>query len=189
MICESLTCALGKLGYRNVTPVSNCADLMARLKIGRFTHLITDIVLTDGNTIDIIGNIRRLYPTLRIAFYSAQPPNIDGKMLRDRYGITHYISKRAPSTDFMLQLRTFFEGREPFDDQNAEGNPFSTLAPRELEVTRHLLQGSRNKKIMGMLNVHNSTISKVKKRVFEKTKTANLLELKKLAALYQIFEQ
>jgi len=65
-------------------------------------------------------------------------------------------------------------------------NPFSALAPRELEILHYVLKGLGTKEIAQTLNVKMNTVSTVKNRIFEKTLTTNLKELIELATLYNV---
>jgi DNA-binding NarL/FixJ family response regulator len=65
-------------------------------------------------------------------------------------------------------------------------NPFSQLAPRELEILHYVLRGLRTKEIGDTLNLKMSTISTIKHRIFEKTGAGNLKELLEMATLYNL---
>ena len=41
--------------------------------VKKYTHLVLDIILSDGNTLEVIPNIRRVYPELNIMIFSMQP--------------------------------------------------------------------------------------------------------------------
>jgi len=58
------------LGYKDVHEVSTCNNLMKELIKKKYTHLILDIILSDGNTLEVIPNIRRVYPELNIMIFS-----------------------------------------------------------------------------------------------------------------------
>lgn len=75
-----------------VDEVVNCAQLMQQLKNEPYTHLILDIILPDGNSIEIIENINNLYPKLSILIHSMQPIEVYGKILK-KYNIHSYLYK------------------------------------------------------------------------------------------------
>src|SRR3569833_3122073 len=70
-----------ELGYTDVAEVSNCNELMKELKNIRYTHLILDINLSDGSSLEVLPNIKQLYPELKIAVLSMQPAAIYAKVL------------------------------------------------------------------------------------------------------------
>ena len=51
------------------------------------------------------------------------------------------------------------------------------LSKREIEVCNLLLTGNCTNKIAELLNIKCNTVSKIKKSIFNKTKTTNLIEL------------
>jgi DNA-binding NarL/FixJ family response regulator len=51
------------------------------------------------------------------------------------------------------------------------------LSKREIEVCNLLLTGNCTNKIAELLNIKCNTVSTIKKSIFNKTKTANLIEL------------
>ena len=52
-----LTAILNKLNVQKVEDVSTCADLVIELGTNEYTHLILDIILPDGNTLEYIETI------------------------------------------------------------------------------------------------------------------------------------
>lgn len=67
-----------------------------------------------------------------------------------------------------------------------QDNPFTSLAPRELEILHYVLKGIGTKDIADSLNLKMNTISTIKTRIFEKTTAGNIKELMELATLYNV---
>jgi DNA-binding NarL/FixJ family response regulator len=175
-------------GFTDVSEVVSCNELMKELSRRKYSHLILDIILADGSTLEILPNIRRVYPELRIMVFSMQPAEVYGKALK-QYGIEHYLPKATPEEETIRLLRRFLQNEQPLrehSDQGYPNNPFSALAPRELEILHYVLKGLGTKAISETLNVRMNTVSTVKNRIFEKTHTANLKELIELATLYNV---
>jgi two-component system invasion response regulator UvrY len=176
------------LGFTEVSEVVSCNELMKELARKKFSHLVLDIILSDGSTLEILPAIRKLYPDLRVMVFSMQPAEVYGKALK-QYGIDHYLSKTTPEEDTIRLLQRFLQNEQPSRDYSGlryPNNPFSALAPRELEILHYVLKGLGTKEIAETLNVKMNTISTVKNRIFEKTLTANLKELIELATLYNV---
>lgn len=175
------------LGFTQVSEVVSCNELMKELTKKIYTHLVLDIILSDGSTLEILPNIQRLYPELRIMVFSMQPAEVYGKALR-QYGIEHYLPKTTPEEDTIRLLRRFLLNEHSSRDIAVRypNNPFSALAPRELEILHYVLKGLGTKEIAETLNVKMNTVSTVKNRIFEKTLTTNLKELIELATLYNV---
>jgi len=176
------------LGFTEVSEVVSCNELMKELGRKKFSHLVLDIILSDGSTLEILPNIRKLYPDLRIMVFSMQPAEVYGKALR-QYGIDHYLPKVTPEEETIRLLRRFLLNEQTTresSDVRYPNNPFSALAPRELEILHYVLKGMGTKEIAETLNVKMNTVSTVKNRIFEKTLTTNLKELIELATLYNV---
>jgi len=166
----------------------SCADMMMKLKKARYSHLILDLLLSDGNSLELLPAIRKLYPQVRIMVFSMKPAEVYGRALR-QYGIAYYCSKALADGEIIINLRKFFND-EPTTSEwvyNSESNnPFCLLTPRELEVLHHLLKGTRTIDISVALNVKMNTVSTAKSRIFEKTDTSNLRDLIELALMYNM---
>lgn len=175
------------MGHFDIQEVSSCNELMCELVKKKFTHLILDIILTDGSTLEIIPNIRRVYPDLNILVFSMQPEDIYAKALK-QYEIKQYLSKTAEESEIIKRLGKFLlnELAEKTPDPSAHYNPFSSLSPRELEILHYVLKGSGTKEISTVLNIKMNTVSTLKNRIFDKTRSSNIRELLELASLYNI---
>ncbi len=174
-------------GYADIQEAGTCSELMQALVKQKYTHLVLDIILSDGSTLEIIPNIRRLYPSLKILIFSMQPPEVYGEALK-QYGITNYLSKSVGEEEIIHTLQLFLHNEVPVKKESKvlPENPFSALAPRELEVLHYVLKGVGTKNIADTLNLKMNTISTIKNRIFEKTTAGNLRELIELATLYNV---
>jgi len=176
------------LGYNFVHEVSTCNDLMKELVKKKYSHLILDIILADGNILEVLPNIRKVYPEINIMMFSMQPVEIYGEAVK-QYGIYYYLSKSAGEEEMSQLLQHFIQNNAPLIKKNVlqnSGNPFSALTPRELEILHYLLKGAGTKQISETLNLKMNTVSTVKNRIFEKTNVANFKELIELATLYNV---
>lgn len=176
------------LSYTDITETGSCNELMRELVKKRYTHLILDIILSDGNTLEVIPNIRRLYPDLQIMVFSMQPAEVYQQALQ-QYGIRYYLSKSVGEEEIIRCLESFLQNETPAKNRalhSFKDNPFSALAPRELEILHYVLKGIGTKEISETLNLKMNTISTVKNRIFEKTNAGNIKELMELATLYNV---
>ncbi len=176
------------LGYHDIQEVGTCRELMRELVKKNYTHLILDIILSDGSTLEVIPNIRRVYPDLHILIFSMQPAEIYGEALK-QYGINRYLSKSVGEEEMLRVLGQFLQNETPLSKRPVlanTDNPFSSLAPRELEILHYLLKGIGTKEISETLNLKMSTVSTLKGRIYEKTNAGNIKELMELATLYNV---
>lgn len=175
------------LGYADIEEVATCNDLMKELVKKKYTHLILDIILSDGSTLEVIPNIRRVYPDLHILVFSMQPAEIYGEALK-QYGINYYLSKSVGDEEIITILQKFLQNETPVRRNNIQhqDNPFTALAPRELEILHYVLKGIGTKEIAETLNLKMNTVSTIKTRIYEKTNAGNIKELIELATLYNV---
>jgi two-component system, NarL family, invasion response regulator UvrY len=189
MICKGLKVILTQLGYRNVSEVQSCKELMRELTKRRYTHLVLDINLKDGNSLNLLPEIRSGFPDLRISMFSMTAPEKYGKTLQ-KFGVFQCLSKDLSEEDTVRAMQRFLQNEYSYRDiarsQYPEESPFSCLSPRELEILRLVLHGLGTKEIGEKLNVKMNTISTVKNRIFDKTLTSNLKELIELASFFHV---
>lgn len=175
------------LGYSDITEVSSCNGLMKELVKQHYTHLVLDIILSDGSTLEVIPNIVKVYPNLKIMIFSMQPAEVYGEALR-QYGINYYLSKSVGEEEILLVLQQFMNDEQPLRKNGfaSKDNPFTLLAPRELEILHYLLKGMGTKEIAETINLKMNTVSTIKTRIYEKTNANNIRELLELATLYNV---
>jgi two-component system invasion response regulator UvrY len=173
-----------RFSYRDINSVRSCNKVLEELKLKEYSHLILDISLSDGSSLEILHVVRNLYPALNIMIFSAKPAAAFEKALK-KYQIQHYLSKDADEEETITGLRRFFNN-EPMPFRESVPNPFSKLSPRELEVLPYLLQGKGTSEISSLLNLSPSTVTEFKSRIFKKTETLNVAELINLAIAYNI---
>lgn len=180
-----------QFGMMQVDEATSCNELMKALKRKQYTHAIIDLVLSDGVTMEVLPNVRCLYPDLNILVFSMQPFGMYRAGLA-RYGITQFISKASPERDTFRQLQDFLYNnhpRVPMESKPLEKSAFDKLTPRETEVLHYLLMGMGSAEIGHILNMKQNTISTFKRRILEKSNTKNVFELKELASIHkEVFE-
>ena len=176
------------LGYTDINEASSCNELMKELIKKRYTHLVLDIILSDGSTLEVIPNIRRVYPDMNILIFSMQPAEVYGEALR-QYGIQYYLSKSSGEEEMLKVLQRFLHNELPIEKNNFtqfHDNPFTALSPRELEILHYVLKGIGTKNIAEILNLKMNTVSTIKTRIYDKTHAGNIKELMELATLYNV---
>ena len=183
-------------GKTVIREVGSCRQLMKELSANQFSHLILDIMLTDGSALEVIPTIRNLYPELEIMVFSGQPAGLYRRALV-RYRIGYVLSKTMQEKETLELLRQFLDNEKRIagavirSDFAARNNreatiPFAGMPAREIDVLQYLLKGWRTSQIAETLNLSVSTISTLKSRIFERTQTSNIKELMDLAMLHQV---
>ena len=182
-----LTAILNRLQVQTVDDVSTCIGLMEALANNHYTHLILDIILPDGNTVEYLEKINDKYPNLSILMHSMQPEEVYGK-IANKFNIHSYLYKGASETEINYHLELFIKNQPIVLKKKMEdsSNPFSTLAVRELEILHYLLNGYRTKEIANLLGLKMNTVSTIKSNIFEKVKADSFTHLLQLAHVHQI---
>lgn len=178
-----------------VTEVSSLKQLIQTLQGEEFSHLILDLNLDDGNSLDVLPEITKKYPDLLILIYSMASEDVFGKKLM-QYNISGFLSKKSAEEEIVRALKVFLQGgifvskrlRRSIDNQNEDTreNMFHQLSMTELKVLGLLLKGFKTKEIATELNVTQQTIATFKSRIFKKLGTENIFEIQKLAELYDV---
>jgi len=130
-----LTAILNKMRVQNIDTANTIEELKAQISATNYTHLILDIIMPDGNSLELIESININYPALSILVHSMQPVEVYGK-IANKYNIHSYLHKGASESEIFYQLELFVKNqplniKKKVDDSV---NPFSTLAVRELEI-------------------------------------------------------
>lgn len=182
-----LTAILNRLEVQKVGDVSTCMQLMEELATNHYTHLILDIILPDGNTLEYIEKINEKYPNLSVLIHSMQPIDVYGK-ISNKFNIHSYLHKGASEIEINYHLELFIKNQPILIKKKMEdtGNPFSTLAVRELEILHYLLNGYRTKEIANLLGLKMNTVSTIKSNIFDKVKADSFTHLLQLAHVHQI---
>jgi two-component system, NarL family, invasion response regulator UvrY len=182
-----LTAILNKMRIQNIDTANTIEELKAQISTTNYTHLILDIIMPDGNSLELIESINTKYPSLSILVHSMQPVEVYGK-IANKYNIHSYLHKGASESEIFYQLELFVKNqplniKKKLDDSV---NPFSTLAVRELEILHYLLNGHRTKEIATSLGLKMNTVSTIKSNIFEKVKAESFTHLLQLAHVHQI---
>lgn len=182
-----LTAILNKMGVQNVDTVNTIEELKNEIGNSNYTHLILDIIMPDGNSLELIESINTKFPNLSILVHSMQPVDVYGK-IANKFSIHSYLHKGASESEINYQLELFIKNQPLHLKKKLEDsvNPFSTLAVRELEILHYLLNGHRTKEIAASLGLKMNTVSTIKSNIFEKVKAESFTHLLQLAHVHQI---
>lgn len=116
--------ALGRLGY-DVRATGNAATLWHWVSEGEGDLVITDVIMPDGNGLDLIPQIRKQRPELRVIAMSAQNTLLTAVKATER-GAFEYLPKPFDLSDLVEAVRralaapTAGDGAEGPDDQGEE---------------------------------------------------------------------
>lgn len=156
---------------------------------------IMDVNMPNGSVQEAIDYIKIHRPQLKILIFSSQ----DEELYAKRYlkmGAGGYLSKQSPTAVIEKALTAMLDtGRYASDDVKesmfleslngtTKNSPLELLSDRELQIANKLAEGIPLKEVSNQLNLHSSTISTYKNRLFEKLKIRSIPELVEILRLY-----
>lgn len=173
---------------------ANFKEILDVIKNNTIDLLVLDINFPDGNSLNIITEIKRIQPEIKILIFSA----FDEDIYAMRYlnaGASGYLNKGNSEEEMKRALNNMVLSGK-YISQNIKDkildsyiskapiNPLEKLSNREVEVARLLIKGYGNLEISDLLQIKTSTVSTFKNRVFEKLDIDNLASLIELFHLY-----
>lgn len=154
--------------------------------------LLMDIQMPGTNTLELLKYILSVKPETKVLMFSMNSEDIYAKRFF-KAGAKGFLSKVAPIEEIKKAIYLTLNDRKYFSSEfieniltEKEENPFHKLSDREFEITTLLLEGKTVTEIATVLNIAMSTTGTHKARIFEKLNINNVMELTKLAELYDI---
>ena len=162
------------------------------LKEDKIDLLILEINFTIGDGLAIIEEIIKIQQDIKILIFTVCDENIYAMKYLNA-GVSGYLNKGSTLEEIKQALRLMmFSGKymtqnikskiSNYGTSNKPINPLDQLSNREVEVARLLIKGYGNLEITNLMQIKKSTVSTLKKRIFEK------LEIDSLPALIEFFQ-
>lgn len=177
--------------------VEDYENLYILLSQKKFDLAILDVKMPNGSFQEAIDIIKLKQPELKILVFSSQDEHLYAVRYL-RMGADGFLHKLSPQSkieealDAMLQKGSFIS--EAIKDvmvadslrPNQKTLPAESLSDRELQVAKLLCEGITLKEMSHQLNLHTSTISTYKNRVFEKLNIQSVPELIEIFRMYDL---
>lgn len=156
---------------------------------------ILDAQFPEGNILNSLQEIKRIQPDLKILIFTG----IDEDQYALKYiyaGANGFLSKMSEEEEIKnailkihhsgkyLSLATQSLLLNSIHNKDLI-NPLQSLSERELQVAEMYAEGLGNLEIANRLNLKQNTISTMKKRMFQKLKIKNLVQLVELLKNHQ----
>lgn len=149
--------------------------------------VIIDALFPDGNSVNVISQIKNLKPEIKILVFSG----VDESTQSIKYinaGANGFLSKLSEENDIKEAILKIHQTGKYISSitqgllidslQNRSIiNPLQRLTERELEIAEMYAKGYGNLEIANNLNVKQNTISTIKKRIFDKLHIENIVDL------------
>lgn len=178
------------LTQANITIASNLSATVDSLREKHFDLLILDINIPGGDNFEMIAEIRKVQPAIKILLFSAYSEDTYG-LRYIRAGVNGYLEKNATEKEIQEAVtKVLIKGsyisaflQEKLSSllaNRGEHQGVGQLSNRELEIARFLINGKSTGTISLQLNLKLPTVSTHKNRIFEKLQISNVFELIKL---------
>jgi two-component system invasion response regulator UvrY len=162
-----------------------------------------DIVLLDINMpgrsgIEILQELKQLYPRLPVLMVSAFPEK-DYAIRAFKLGASGFVSKQSASRELIIAVNKVLAGGRYITVSLAEALaatvagetpsvPHEMLSNRELQVLRHVAQGKALKEIAAELSISEKTVGTYRTRISKKLCLGTNVELARYALLHHLVD-
>ncbi|MEZ0183111.1 hypothetical protein B0A75_13330 [Flavobacterium oncorhynchi] len=172
----------------------NFKDIFSKLNEVKIDLLILDVNFPDGNSINVLSEIKAIQPDIKILIFSAYDENIYAMRYLNA-GASGYLNKETSEEEMKNAINSMMLSGK-YLTQNVKDrildsyitkkptNPLDLLSNREIEVAQLLIKGYGNLEILELLNIKKTTVSTFKNRIFEKLEIDNLADLIRFFQLY-----
>jgi DNA-binding NarL/FixJ family response regulator len=169
-------------------------EILQIIRENKIDIIILDINFPDGNSLNIITEIKTIQPEAKILIFSAYDEDIYALRYLNA-GASGYLNKGSSENEMKNALKSMIVSGKYITPNIKEKildsyiskkpiNPLEQLSNREVEVARLLIKGFGNMEIAEMLTIKKSTVSTFKNRIFEKLEIDNLADLIDTFQLY-----
>jgi two-component system invasion response regulator UvrY len=162
-----------------------------------------DLVLLDINMpgrsgIEVLQDLKRLYPRLPVVVLSAFPEK-DYALRAFKLGASGYVSKQSASSELVAAVHKALTGGRYITPSLAEvlaatvagevpALPHETLSERELQVLRYVALGKQLKEIAAELSLSEKTIGTYRMRLSRKLGLGTNVELARYATRHGLVD-
>jgi two-component system, NarL family, response regulator, fimbrial Z protein, FimZ len=145
--------------------------------------IILDIELPGSILKSMVSEIKRISEEILILIFTSYKENIAVQYIEE--GANGFLNKQSDPNIFVKAVDTIFREGSYYTPEvlheMVKGmktkKPTDILSERELEVFNLLAKGNGNLEIANTLDIQESTVGTYKRRVYQKLKITNLVEL------------
>lgn len=189
LIRKGLVQILSEKSNTDVIEASNSKEVFQQLKLINVDAVVLDISLPGKNGIEVLKDIKSLYPHIAVLMLSVYP--------EDQYGIrslksgaSGYLTKDSAPEKLVEAIDKVLSGCKYLSPSIAEKliaelsgnethteNPHHNLSDREFEVMKYIAKGESPGEIASKLNLSIKTISTYKTRILNKMSFKNTADI------------
>jgi two-component system, NarL family, invasion response regulator UvrY len=176
----------------------DCAQTLSVLEKQSWDLVLLDINMPGRSGLDLLQDLRRLYPKMPVLVLSAFPEK-DYAVRAFKLGASGYVSKQSASDELLAAVRKALAGGRYITPSLAEAlastvagenpaAPHDLLSNRELQVLQLVALGKSLKEIAAALSLSEKTIGTYRSRISQKIGLSTNVELARYATLHQLVE-
>lgn len=178
-----------------ISEVEDFKSLYKLISQNTFDLAVMDVNMPNGSIQEAIDYLKLHQPDLKILVFSSQDEDLYA-MRYLKMGADGYLNKQSPRSKIDTALTAMLtkgrylseEVKEAMISETLKGSakksPIESLSDRELQIANKLVEGIPLKELSHKLNLHSSTVSTYKNRIFEKLKIQSVPELIAILKLY-----
>ncbi|WP_313002731.1 response regulator transcription factor [Chryseobacterium gleum] len=154
-----------------------------KIESDKFDLLILDIELPGSILKSMVKEIKSISPETFILIFTSYKENIALQYIEE--GANGFLNKQSDPEHFVKAVEAIFKDGYYYTSEmmneilkgNQKKKAIENLSERELQVFNLLAKGNGNLEIANTLNIEESTVGTYKRRVYQKLKISNLVEL------------
>jgi two-component system, NarL family, invasion response regulator UvrY len=179
-----------------VTEVGSANDALKAIREFRYDIILLDISFPDGNGLDILQQIRVIYPQTRVLMLSMHPEEQYAKRAL-RLGASGYITKDSTPEELILAIQKIAMGGKYITNTLAESMvneinkqiqeySYETLSNREFQVLTRLGEGKSIREIATEFTLSAKTVSTYRSRLLNKLNLKTEADIIHYVILYHL---
>lgn len=160
--------------------------------------LITDLSMPGRSGLDLIGDVKQLYPKLPILVLTMHPEERFA-MRALKAGVAGYLTKDTKPEEIIKAVRQIISGRKFITpsiaeklasefDKDFDKIPHELLSDREFQIFRMIAAGEKIREIANKLSLSIRTVNTYRARILEKMKMKTDTELTLYAVEHQLID-
>jgi DNA-binding NarL/FixJ family response regulator len=176
----------------------DAAQTLAAVEKRTWDLVLLDINMPGRNGLDVLQDLKRLYPKLPVVMLSAFPEK-DYAVRAFKLGAAAYVSKESAAGELLAAARKALAGGRYVTPLLAEAlaatvagespaTPHDLLSNRELQVLRLVASGKSLKEIAAELSLSEKTIGTYRTRISQKIGLGTNVELARYATLHKLVD-
>ena len=188
LIRQGISFLLEEMGFEEpFFQAANLQQTMNSIETNNIDVAIIDAHFPDGNSLSILPAIKKLKPQIKILIFTG----IDEDLHTLKYlnaGANGFLSKMTEEEEIKKAITQILEEGEYLSTKSQMlllnslrnpklFNPVSQLSERELQIAEMYAKGLGNLEIANQLDLKQNTVSTLKKRIFDKLKIENIVQL------------